>query len=175
MRRADSFFSFTHFENPQGDKERTHEFHTRELARQLIFNELDGPREATPAGTRSKSSGASKCSAPPGTPRNTSTAPNTSATPECEKHVMKDIADLPGATEKHQGRCSVCKSRFTGRAPKVNKYCASCSDIPNGKLVCVCSRKRGAAETHDSCYSYHIRHPLDVIPAHPDFLKVHNE
>ena len=54
MIETDSFFSFTHFENPQGDKERTHEFHTRELARQLIFNELDGPREATPAGTRSK-------------------------------------------------------------------------------------------------------------------------
>ena len=172
---TDSFFSFTHFENPEGEKERTHEFHTRELARALIFNDFDGPGEATPAGTRSKSSRASKCSAPPGTPRNTSKAPNTSATPECEKHVMRPISNLPGATAKHQGRCSVCKSRFTGRAPKVNKYCEACSDIPNGKLVFVCSRKRGAAETHDSCYSYHIRHPLDVIPAHPDFLKVHNE
>ena len=82
---TDSFFSFTHFENPEGEKERTHEFHTRELARALIFNEFDGPGEATPAGTRSKSSRASKCSAPPGTPRNTSKAPNTSATPECAK------------------------------------------------------------------------------------------
>ena len=79
---TDSFFSFTHFENPEGEKERTHEFHTRELARALIFNEFDGPGEATPAGTRSKASGTSKCSAPPGTPRNTSTAPNTSATPD---------------------------------------------------------------------------------------------
>ena len=116
-----------------------------------------------------------KYSAPYGTPRNTSTAPNTSATPECENYVMRPISNLPGATSKHQGRCSVCKSRFTGRAPKVNKYCEACSDIDIGKLVFVCSRKRGAAETHDSCYSYHIRHPLDVIPAHPDFLKVHNE
>ena len=46
---TDSFCSFTHFENPEGEKERTHEFHTRELARQISFNELDGPREATPA------------------------------------------------------------------------------------------------------------------------------
>ena len=74
------FFSFTHFEAPEGDKERTHEFHTRELARALIFNEFDGLREATPAGTRSKASGTSKCSAPAGTPRNTSKAPTTSTT-----------------------------------------------------------------------------------------------
>ena len=140
MIETDSFFSFTHFENPQGDKERRHEFHTRELAEQLIFNELDGPREATPAGTRSKASVDSMFSAPYGTPRNTSTAPNTSATPECEKHVMRPISNLPGATAKHQGRCSVCKSRFTGRAPKVNKYCEACSDIDIGKLVFVCSR-----------------------------------
>ena len=32
---TDSFFSFTHFENPEGEKERTHEFHTRELATHL--------------------------------------------------------------------------------------------------------------------------------------------
>ena len=170
MIETDSFFSFTHFENPQGDKERTHEFHTRELARQLIFNELDGPREATPAGTRSKASVDSKYSAPYGTPRNTSTAPNTSATPECENYVMRPISNLPGATSKHQGRCSVCKSRFTGRAPKVNKYCEACSDIDIGKLVFVCSRKRGAAETDDSCYSYHTRHPHDFIYTKPEFL-----
>ena len=65
---TDSYFSFTHFENPEGDKERTHEFHTRELARALICNEFDGPREVEPAATRSKASGASKSSAPPGTP-----------------------------------------------------------------------------------------------------------
>ena len=88
MIETDSFFSFTHFENPQGDKERTHEFHTRELARQLIFNELDGPREATPAGTRSKASAASHYSALPGTPSSASKAPNIPATPECAKHIM---------------------------------------------------------------------------------------
>jgi hypothetical protein len=157
------------------DKERTHEFHTRELARALIFNELDGPREATPAGTRSKASGTSKCSAIPGTPRNTFKAPNTFNTPECEKHVMLLIANLPGAREKHCAPCSVCKARGTGIAPKCTKYCVACSDIPNGKLVCVCSRKRGAAETHDSCYSYHTRHPLDIVYTHPEFLKVQLE
>ena len=89
MIETDSFFSFTHFENPQGDKERRHEFHTRELADQLIFNELDGPREATPARTRSKVSAASHYSALPGTPSSASKAPNTSATPEfCAKHIM---------------------------------------------------------------------------------------
>ena len=69
----------------------------------------------------------------------------------------------------------MCKTRHKGRSPKVNRYCEACSDIDIGKLVFVCSRKRGAAETHDCCYSYHIRHPLDVIPTHPDFLKVHDE
>ena len=44
---TDSFFSFTHFENPEGEKERTHEFHTRELARALIFNDFDGTSEVT--------------------------------------------------------------------------------------------------------------------------------
>ena len=111
MIETDSFFSFTHFENPQGDKERTHEFHTRELARQLIFNELDGPREATPAGTRLKASGSSKCSAPPETPWNQSKAPIISNTPECEKHVMLPIADLSGSRVKHGAPCSVCKAR----------------------------------------------------------------
>ena len=53
---------------------------------QLIVNKFDGPREAMPAGTRSKASGTSKCSAPPETPRNQSKAPITSTTPECEKH-----------------------------------------------------------------------------------------
>ena len=102
---TDSYFSFTHFENPEGDKERTHEFHTRELARALIRNEFDGPREVEPAATRSKASGVSKSPSSPGTPpRNTSKAPNTSNTPECDKHVMRPIADLPGATVKHQGR-----------------------------------------------------------------------
>ena len=69
----------------------------------------------------------------------------------------------------------MCKTRHKGRSPKVNRYCEACSDIDIGKLVFVCSRKRGAAETHDCCYSYHIRHPLDVIPNYPDFLKVHDE
>ena len=92
MIETDSFFSFTHFENPQGDKERTHEFHTRELARALISNDFDGTSEATPAGTRLKASGSSKCSAPPETPRDTSKAPITSNTPECEKHTTRPIA-----------------------------------------------------------------------------------
>jgi len=169
---TDSFFSFKHFENPEGEKERTHEFHTRELARQLIFNELDGPRDATPAGTRSKASGMSKSPSSPRTPRNTSKGPNTSSTPECEKHIMLPIADLPGAPVGYKNApCSVCKARQPGRAPKVSKYCVACSDIPNGKLVCVCSRKRGTGEADDSCYSYHTRHPLDFIPTRPDFLK----
>ena len=84
--------------------------------------------------------------------------------------AMRLIADLPGATRYHQGRCSVCKARFNGRAPKVNKYCVPCSDISTGKIVCVCSRKRGAAETDDSCYSYHTRHPHDFIYTKPEFL-----
>jgi hypothetical protein len=167
---TDSFFSFTHFEKPAGDKERTHEFHTRELAKQLIFNDFDTPLEASPAATRSKASGSSKCSAPPQTPRNTSQAPNTSTTPECEKHIMLPIANLPGARVKHRAPCSVCKKRGTGIAPKVARYCVACSDIPNGKLVCICSRKLEAAETNDSCYSYHTRHPLDFIPTCPDFI-----
>ena len=125
---------------------------------------------AMPVATCSKASGTSKCSAPPGTPRNQSKANIISNTPEREKHAMRPIADLPGATRYHQGRCSVCKARFNGRAPKVNKYCVPCSDISKGKLVCVCSRKRGAAETDDSCYSYHTRHPLDFIYTQPDFL-----
>ena len=171
MIETDSFFAFTHFEEPEGDKERTHEFHTRELARALIRNEFDGPREVEPAATRSKASGTSKSSAPPGTPRNTSSkAPITSNTPECVKHVMLPIAELPGARGKHQASCSVCKARHVGRAPKVAKYCVACSDISNGKLVCVCSRKRGAAESHDSCYSYHLRHPHGFIYTKPDFL-----
>ena len=123
---TDSYFSFTHFENPEGDKERTHEFHTRELARALIRNEFDGPREVEPAATRSKASGTSKSSAPPGTPRNTSKAPITSNTPECEKHAMLPIANLSGAREKQCAPCSVCKARFEGRAPKVTKYCVAC-------------------------------------------------
>ena len=123
---TDSYFSFTHFENPEGDKERTHEFHTRELARALIRNEFDGPREVEPAATRSKASGASKSSAPPGTPRNTSKAPITSNTPECEKHAMLPIANLSGAREKQYAPCSVCKARFEGRAPKVTQYCVAC-------------------------------------------------
>ena len=85
---TDSLFSFTHFDNPEGEKERTHEFYTRELARQVIFDELDGPREATPAGTRSKASAASHYSALPGTPSSASKAPNIPATPECAKHIM---------------------------------------------------------------------------------------
>ena len=103
-------------------------------------------------------------------PRNQSKANIISSTPEREKHAMRPIADLPGATRYHQGRCSVCKARFNGRAPKVNKYCVPCSDISRGKLVCVCSRKSGAAETDDSCYSYHTRHPHDFIYSKPEFL-----
>ena len=104
---------------------------------QLIVNEFDGPREATPAGTRLKASGSSKCSAPPETPRNQSKAPIISNTPECEKHVMLPISNLPWACGKHWAPCSVCKWRSTGRAPKVAKYCVACSDIPTGK-ACVC-------------------------------------
>ena len=106
----------------------------------------------------------------PGTPRNTSKAPITSNTPECYKHVMLPIADLSGACAKQVASCSVCKWRTTGRAPRVTKYCVACSDIPNGKLVCVCSRNGGAAETDDSCYSYHTRHPHDFIYSKPEFL-----
>jgi hypothetical protein len=79
-------------------------------------------------------------------------------------------ANLPGAREKQCAPCSVCKARFEGRAPKVTTYCVACWDIFNGKLVCVCSRKREAAESDDSCCSYHTRHPLDVIYTKPDFL-----
>ena len=77
---------------------------------QLIVNEFDGPREATPAGTRLKASGSSKCSAPPGTPRNQlSKAPITSNTPECEKHTTRPISNLSGACGKQWAPCSVCK------------------------------------------------------------------
>ena len=125
---------------------------------------------AMPVVTRVKASETSKSSSPPGTPRSTSTAPITSNTPECDKHVMLPIADLSGACAKQSAPCSVCKWRTTGRAPRVTKYCVACSDIPNGKLVCVCSRKRGAAESHDCCYSYHLRHPDKFKYTHPDFL-----
>ena len=81
---------------------------------------------AMPVATCSKASGTSKCSAPPGTTGNTSKAPNTSTTPECEKHIMLPIANLPGAREKQCAPCSVCKARFEGRAPKVTKYCVAC-------------------------------------------------
>ena len=125
---------------------------------------------AMPVATCSKASGTSKCSAPSGTPRNQSKAPITSNTPECEKHVMLPISNLPGACGKQSVSCSVCKWRFPGRAPRVTKYCVPCSDIPNGKLVCVCSRKRDAAESDASCYSYHTRHPHDFIYSKPEFL-----
>ena len=130
---------------------------------------------AMPVVTRVKASETSKSSSPPGTPRSTSTAPNTSTTPKCEKHAMLSIADLPGTREKQCAPCSVCKARLMGRAPKIWRYCVPCFDIPNGKLVCVCSRKRETAETDDSCYSYHTRHPLDFICTRPEFLKVHKE
>ena len=81
---------------------------------QLIVNEFDGPREATPAGTRLKASGSSKCSAPPETPRNQSKAPITSNTPECEKHTTRPISNLSGACGKQWAPCSVCKWRSTG-------------------------------------------------------------
>ena len=124
-----------------------------------------------PVVTRVKASETCKCLSPPGTPRSTSTAPITSNTPECEKHVMLPIADLPGAPVGYKiAPCSVCKARKKGRAPKVSKYCVACSDIPNGNLVCVCSRNGGAAEMDDSCYSYHLRHPHNFIYTKPDFL-----
>ena len=124
---------------------------------------------AMPVVMRMKAFETCKCSSPPGTPRSTSKASNTSTTPKCEKHAMLPIADLPGAREKQCAPCSVCKARLMGRAPKIWRYCVPCFDIPNGKLVCVCSRKRETAETDDSCDLYHTRHPLDFISTHPEF------
>ena len=130
---------------------------------------------AMPVVKRVKASETSKSLSPPGTPRSTSKASNTSTTLECEKHAMLPIVDLPGAREKQCAPCSVCKACFKGRTPKVWRYCVPCSDIPNGKLVCVCSRKRETAETDDSCDLYHTRHPLDFISTHSEFLKVHKQ
>ena len=147
---TDSYFSFTHFENPEGDKERTHEFHTRELARALIRNEFDGPREVEPAATRSKASGASKSSAPPGTPRNTSKAPITSNTPECEKHTTRSIANLPEGHMGSNGHHVACASgalRVEHR--RLLSIVWHVRIFQREMLVCVCSRKRGAAETDE--------------------------
>ena len=55
---------------------------------------------AMPVVTRVKASETCKCLSPPGTPRSTSKASNTSTTLECEKHAMLSIADLLGAREK---------------------------------------------------------------------------
>ena len=138
---------------------------------QLIVNEFDGPREATPAGTRLKASGSSKCSAPPETPRNQSKAPITSITPECEKHTTRSIANLPEGHMGSNGHHVACASgalRVEHR--RLLSIVWHVRIFQREMLVCVCSRKRGAAEADDSCYSYHTRHPLDFIYTHPDFL-----